>query len=182
MNKSIAVAEFKTVSSGIRATDMMLKTANVEIVETQTVCPGKYITILSGLLSAITAAIDTVKAHFGEKLIGSFILGNPHDSILPAIYGTTNVEKIHALGILETYDVVSAITAADFAVKTAIVDLIELRVAKGMCGKSYMLLTGEISSVDAAIEKARSVAAEAGMYLDSSVIANPDANLSKYIL
>jgi len=182
MNKSIAVAEFKTVSSGIWATDMMLKTSDVEIVESQTVCPGKYITILSGLLSAVTAAIDTVKAQFGEKLIGSFILGNPHDSILPAIYGTTNVKKIHALGILETYDVVSAITAADFAVKTAIVDLIELRVAKGMCGKSYMLLTGEISSVEAAIAKAKSVASETGMYLDSSVIANPDANLSKYIL
>ena len=58
--------------------------------------------------------------------------------------------------------------------KTAIVDLIELRIAKGMCGKSYMLLTGEVSAVEASIEKAKELVAEKGMYLDSSVIAHPD--------
>ena len=52
----------------------------------------------------------------------------------PAIYGTTQVEEISALGILETYDAASIIEAADQAAKTAIVDLIELRIAKGMCG------------------------------------------------
>ena len=48
----------------------------------------------------------------------------------PAIYGTTQVEEISALGILETYDAASIIEAADQAAKTAIVDLIELRIAK----------------------------------------------------
>ena len=48
------------------------------------------------------------------------------------------VDEISALGILETYDAASIIEAADQAAKTAIVDLIELRIAKGMCGKSYI--------------------------------------------
>ncbi len=39
-------------------------------------------------------------------------------------------------GILETYDAASIIEAADQAAKTAIVDVIELRIAKGMCGKN----------------------------------------------
>ena len=69
------------------------------------------------------------------KCIDSFVLGNPHESIFPAIYGTTQVEDVSALGILETYDAASIIEAADQAAKTAIVDLIELRIAKGMCGK-----------------------------------------------
>ena len=86
------------------------------------------------------------------------------------------------LGILETYDAASIIEAADQAAKTAIVDVIELRIAKGMCGKSYMLLTGEVSAVEASIEKAKEFVAEKGMYLDSSVIAHPDKRMMDSLL
>ena len=128
--------------------------------EAQTVCPGKYIAIITGDLSAVKAAVDTAVTTYEDKCIDSFVLGNPHESIFPAIYGTTQVEEISALGILETYDAASIIEAADQAAKTAIVDLIELRIAKGMCGKSYMLLTGEVSAVEASIERAKELVAE----------------------
>ncbi len=68
------------------------------------------------------------------------------------------------------------------AAKTAIVDLIELRIAKGMCGKSYLILTGEVAAVEAAIEKAKQAVAKDGMYLDSSVIAHPDEQICRSIL
>jgi len=182
MNKAIGMVEFKTVSTGITAADAMVKTANVEIIEAQTVCPGKYIALISGDLSAVIMAVETAKKAFAEQLIDSFVLGNPHESIFSAIYGATHIEKICALGILETYDAATIIVAADMAAKTAVVELIELRIAKGMCGKSYMLLTGEVSAVEAAIEKAKSFVAEQGMYLDSSVIAHPDEQMCRTIL
>ena len=84
--------------------------------------------------------------------------------------------------VLPTYDVAAIIEAADAAAKTAIVELIELRIAKGMCGKSYMLLTGEVSAVEAAIERAKAVVGPKGMYLDSSVIAHPDKKIANSIL
>ena len=143
MSKAIGMIEFKTTSTGVTAADAMVKTSEVEIVEAQTVCPGKYIAIITGDLSAVKAAVDTAVTTYEDKCIDSFVLGNPHESIFPAIYGTTQVEEISALGILETYDAASIIEAADQAAKTAIVDLIELRIAKGMCGKSYMMITGE---------------------------------------
>ena len=99
-----------------------------------------------------------------------------------AIYGATEIEDVSALGILETYDAASMIVAADEAAKTAIVDLIELRLARGMCGKSYMMLTGEVAAVEAAIERARQTVGKGGMYLDSSVIAHPDEQIRKAIL
>ncbi len=40
-----------------------------------------------------------------------------------------------------------------------------------------MLLTGEVSAVEASIEKAKQFVAEKGMYLDSSVIAHPDKRM-----
>lgn len=182
MGKAIGMVEYKTVSAGITAVDTMVKTSEVSIIEAQTVCPGKYIAIISGELSAVQAAVDAAIEQHGFHLIDSFVLGNPHESIFPAIYGTAQIEGLSALGIFETYDASSIIVAADEAAKTAIVDLIEMRIARGMCGKSYLLLTGEVAAVQAAIEKAKAVVKDRGMYLDSSVIAHPDAKIRDAIL
>ncbi len=182
MNKAIGMIEFKTVSAGITAADRMVKTADVELLEAQTVCPGKYIALIAGDLSAVHAAVETAKKSDKGELIDSFVLGNPDDSIFPAIYGSTNIQNVNALGILETYDAASIIVAADVAAKTALVQLIELRIAKGMCGKSYMLITGEVAACQAAIEKAKMTVGEKGMFLDSSVIAHPDPQICKAII
>ncbi len=182
MQKAIGMIEFKTVSAGITAADQMVKTADVEILEAQTVCPGKYIAIVAGDLSAVKAAVERARQTRPEELIDDFVLGNPDESIFPAIYGSSSVEGISALGILETYDAASIIVAADIAAKTAIVKLIELRIAKGMCGKSYMLITGEVAACEAAIAKAKESVGEKGMFLDSSVIAHPDPQMCKAIL
>ena len=182
MAKAIGMIEFKTVSAGVTAADTMVKTAAVELLEAQVVCPGKYIALITGDLSAVRSAVDAAQAKNEEQFIDSFVLGNPHESIFPAIYGTTQVENVSALGIIETYDASSIIVAADEAAKTAIVDLIELRIAKGMCGKSYFILTGEVAAVEASVERAKQAVAERGMYLDSSVIAHPDEQICKSIL
>lgn len=182
MRTAIGMIEFKTVSAGITAADQMVKCAEVELLEAQTVCPGKYIAIIAGDLSAVKAAVESAEHTRPDELIDSFVLGNPDESIFPAIYGSAHVEGVDALGILETYDAASIIVAADIAAKTAIVKLIELRIAKGMCGKSYMLITGEVAACEAAIEKGKLSVGEKGMFLDSSVIAHPDAQICKSIL
>ena len=177
MSKAIGMVEYKTVSAGVVAADAIVKTSEVSIIEAQTVCPGKYIVIFTGDLSAVDAAVNNAKVQHGAQLISSFVLGNPHESIFPAIYGATEIEDVAALGIIETYDAASMIVAADEAAKTAIVDLIELRLARGMCGKSYMMITGEIAA-----ERAKNTVAKEGMYLDSSVIARPDKQIRQAIL
>ena len=182
MSKALGMIEFKTVSAGVTAADSMVKTAAVELVEAQVVCPGKYIALITGDLSAVDAAVANAKTQYGEQLIDSFVLGNPHEGIFPAIYGTTHVEHISSLGVLETYDASAIIVAADVAAKTSEVELIELRIAKGMCGKSYVFLCGEVSAVEAAISKARASVSESGMFLDSTVIAHPDEQICKSIL
>ena len=182
MSKAIGMVELQTVSAGIQSADMMLKTAEVEVIESQPVCPGKYIVIITGDLSAVKASVDSVKTRFESKLMGSFVLGNPHESLFPALYGASKVEDVKALGVLETFNAADIISAADAAAKTSLVDLIELRVARGMCGKSYMLLTGTVASVTAAIEHAKRKVGDEGMLLDSSVIPNPDPSIWDSIL
>lgn len=182
MGKSLGMIEFKTVSTGIFAADKMVKSADIKLIEAQVVCPGKYIALFEGSLSAIQAAVDVAKSECSQSMISSFVMGNPDSQLFPAIYGTTKVEKMSALGILETYDGATAIVAADEATKTADVNLIELRIAKGMCGKSYFTLTGEVSAVQASIENAKRVASTSGMYLDSKVIAGVDEQIAKSLI
>ena len=127
MGKAIGMVEYLTVSTGVQAADMILKTAKVSIIEAKTVCPGKYIIIFSGELSAVNASIEASKNVHGEKLI-------------------------------------------------------EVRIARGMSGKSYLMLTGDIGAVEAAIKKASAVVGKNGMLLDSSIMANPDEGLWNTIL
>ncbi len=182
MANAIGMIEYTTVSTGVKAADTLVKTADVEIIEAQVVCPGKYIVIISGELSAIRASVDAAKVQHGEKLIDSFVLGNVHEGVFPAIYATVEVENPRALGVVETYSGASAIVAADAAAKTADVTLVELRIARGMCGKSYLFMTGEVAAVQAAVENGKAAAGDKGMLLDYSIIANPDPRLWEKIL
>ena len=182
MKKAIGMVEFKTVSSGMRAADLMVKTADVELLQADTVCPGKFLALISGDLSAVNAAVEAAANSDKEQLIDTFVLGNPHDSIFSALYGASEIGTPNALGVLETFSSATAVVAADIAAKTALVDLIELRLARGMCGKSYLLLTGEIAAVEAAIERAKQGAGEKGMFLDSAVIHRPDTKFWSKIL
>ena len=176
------MVEYQTVSAGMTAADLMVKTAGVEILQSSVVCPGKYITLIGGELSAVRASIDAAKAQFGDKLSDSFVLGNPHEDIFPAIYGGAAVENARSLGVLETFSAPAIIVAADTAAKTSEVSLLELRIARGMGGKSYLLLTGDVAAVTAAIEAAGVKAGEEGLLIDSAVIPNPDKSLWASIL
>lgn len=182
MKKAIGMVEFKTVSSGMRAADRMVKTADVELLQADTVCPGKFLALISGDLSAVNAAVEAAAKGDPEQLIDRFVLGNPHDSIFTALFGATEIESPNALGVLETFSAAAAVVAADTAAKTSLVDLIELRLARGMCGKSYLLLTGEVAAVEAAIERAKQGAGEYGMFLDSAIIPRPDKKFWQKIL
>lgn len=182
MKKALAMVEYKTVSSGMQAADIMVKTADVEVIEATTVCPGKYMVLISGELSAVRAAVEAAAAKLPDSLIDKFVLGNPHESIFTALYGTTDIGNPDALGVIETFSSCSAIVAADVAAKTSLVDLIELRLSRGMCGKSYVLLTGGIAAVEAAVDRAKKSVGEDGMFLDSAVISHPDEKIWHSIL
>ena len=80
MSKALGMVEYKTVASGMTAADIMIKTAEVEVLEAMPVCPGKYLVTVASDLSAVRASVDAAAAHNSAYLIDSFVLGNPHES------------------------------------------------------------------------------------------------------
>lgn len=182
MSRAIGMVEYKTVSTGIKAADLIVKTAEVELIQSQTVCPGKFIILFTGDLSAVRVCVDAAEKTYGEGLIDSFVLGNPHESIFKALTCTAEIEDVAALGILETFTAASIIVAADHAAKTAEVDLFEVRVARGMAGKSYLLLTGSVAAVTEAIESACNKIKDDGLLLDYAVIPSPSKDFVHTLL
>ena len=73
MAKAIGMLEYMNVPTGVRAADTVLKTSQVEMLEAQTVCPGKYIMLFTGEISAVKASLEAGGQYDG--LIDSFFTG-----------------------------------------------------------------------------------------------------------
>ena len=181
MYQAVGVIELKSIAKGIEATDAALKSAGIRLVSSHPACPGKYEMIITGTISNVSAAVDYVKERFGEKLIDSSIMGRIDEQVITALFGTVSVEKSGSLGIIETYSASSAIKAADIAVKTAKVEIFELRVSRGMGGKGMVLITGDVGDVTAAVEAGSRHAQDQGLFCNSSIIAAPHESLWEQI-
>ena len=175
---SIGLVEVKNVSKGIVVTDEMLKSAGIVLISSGSVCPGKFVTIVGGELSAIHAAVDRAELIAEDALIDKFVIGNLGDNV----FGTADVKEKKAFGIVETFTAASAIQAADAAVKAGDIELIEVRVARGLGGKCFVSMTGDVADVKAGVEAGARIATEQGVLINTEVIANPHPELWEAVL
>jgi microcompartment protein CcmL/EutN len=180
MKRAIGLLELKNITRGILAADAMLKAANVEILMAQAMCPGKYIVMIAGDVGAVQSAVRTGTAVSGtENVVDEFVLSNLHDSVFPALSGCTEIKEVKSLGVIESYSVASAIIAADTAVKASNVELIEVRLARGMGGKAMVTLTGDVGAVNAAIRAGSNAIQDSGFLVDQLVLPAPHSALHK---
>lgn len=177
MGKSIGLLELKSIPAGVETADAMLKAANVELLTASPTCPGKYVIVVCGAVGAVKSAMETGRTAAGMYLVGAHTINNVHDSIPSAIVGTAQVERISAIGMVETMTALAAVQAGDVAAKAANVTLMEVRIARGLGGKGFVLLTGEVSAVRSAIKNALHALAETGDVTGSCVIPSPHPGL-----
>lgn len=83
--------------------------------------------------------------------------------------------KQQALGLIETRGLVAAIEAADAALKTAAVELVNYQKVTG--GLVTVAVTGEVAAVQAAVAAGIAAAARVGDLISSHVIPRPLADL-----
>ncbi len=174
MATAIGVIELGSIARGIEACDYMLKTAQVEVLRSSTVCPGKYIIIISGETSDVEASLNSGIMHGAEYVVETLLLPNVHPQLIPAVSLANPVEIRGALGVMEFYSITSAIRAADIAAKAANVTLMEVRIGFAVGGKGFVTLTGDVASVEEAV---RDAVKELPLLLETSVIPRPDPRL-----
>ena len=84
-----------------------------------------------------------------------------------------------ALGMIETIGLVGAIEAADTALKTAEVEIVNRHIVKG--GIVTVELSGDVGAIKVAVEAGAEAAKRLGVFVSSHVIARPDEMVSKMI-
>lgn len=182
MKRAVGLLEFNSIAAGIEIADLTVKTAQIELVQAQPVCPGKYVAMFYGDVASVKNAVEIAREQSVEFFVDSFILANVHQDVIPALTGATQIEDVKALGVIETFSVASAIVAADLAAKTAQIKLLEIRTAMGMGGKAVVTFTGDISSVEMSLETASKNVSEKGMLVKKTFIPSLHKELKDKLL
>lgn len=181
LKHAIGMVEFISIAKGIEATDAMLKAAPIDVVESHPCCSGKFYTIVTGDVDAVQTAVKEGES-FGEHfVVDSFVIPNVHPSVYPALRCAVEVQRLQAMGIIETFCAASCIKAADAAAKAAEVLLIELRLCMGLGGKAYVTMTGDVSAVEAAVAAGVEEIKEDATLVTSVVIPGPHEDIGKLL-
>ena len=174
---SIGLIELTSVAAGFQSCDAMLKAADVELVLSRSICSGKYMVMVRGDVAAVEASVAAGIAGAKFAIVDSFVIPNLHESVFPALSGVSKVEVLEALGIVESFSVASLIEGADAAVKSANVQLIEIRLAMALGGKAFVTLTGDVAAVSSAVDAGAQVVGQKGMLVNKVVIPHPRPEL-----
>ncbi len=178
---ALACIEGSSIARGVRMCDEMAKRAPIRVLEAATTCPGKYIVVIAGETEMVEQAYHRGLEVAGPAVVDRLLLPNAHPQLIPAIEATSRVDAVDAVGVVETFAVASAIVAADAACKRAGIELIELRLARGLGGKAFFTLTGELADVEAAVAAAEE-AVESGLLLRTEVIPRPHPEMVRWLL
>ena len=174
---AIGIVELTSIAGGYAASDAMLKAATVEMLVSRSICSGKYLVMIGGDIADVEASVAAGVVVNEGTVVDSVVLPNIDSSVFPAISGANPVEKLEALGVIESFSVASLIEAADAAAKAANVRLIEIRLAMALGGKAFATLTGSVAAVQAAVDAGSRLVANKGLLVNRVVIPQPHPNL-----
>lgn len=181
---AIGLLELSSIGVAFRVEDAMLKAADVELLVARTICSGKYIVMVGGDVAAVEASVAAGRDVSMEALIEELVISGVDRRIFPAISGAVALEDadLDALGVVEAFSIAAIVEAADAALKTATVKLFRVHVAMAIGGKGYLLLTGTVSDVEAAVASAAAEVGKRGMLVSRIVIPRPHARLFEEML
>ena len=170
---AIALFEFESISAGIVTGDAMVKAAPLGAIYAGTVHPGKYLVMVSGDTGSVDEAVKVGREVGRAAVVDMVFLPDVHPSLAESIRGNSARAPVgdEALGIVEMSSVAGALDAADAGAKAADVELSAIRLADGLGGKAYILFSGVVAAVEAALEAAIDRAAGHGTLIRSDLIA-----------
>lgn len=176
---ALGMIELNNIPLGVAAADAMLKAADVELVTAQAECPGKYVAIITGDVAAVQESVAAGCAAGRETLVDSLVIPHVDPQVPKAVNACNDVGAVAAVGVLETLSMCAAVEAADGAVKAARVDLLEVRLGRGLGGKAFVTLTGEVAAVEAAVQAASKPPRVQKFLAHTVIIPSPHPELVK---
>jgi microcompartment protein CcmL/EutN len=139
---ALALLEFETIASGVRASDLMVKRAPIALLRCGTVQPGRFLILVGG---SVASTEDE------RTLGGSVFLGDVHPSLHDAVLGERKELTGDALAVVETRSSPALLAAVDAAVKSTPVILSEVRLADDLGGHALALMSGDLTDAETAL-------------------------------
>lgn len=179
---TIGFLELNSIAKGIEVVDHMLKAAEAKLIMAKASCPGKYYIMICGQVGAIERSMAVGVELGGRYVVGELVIARINPAVIHAINMSQVPENIRAVGVLEYYSATGSIIAADYAVKAADVELMSIQLGTGIAGKSFVVMTGDVASVKAAVEAGANGASEQAMLINKIVLPNPRQELIDSLL
>jgi microcompartment protein CcmL/EutN len=180
MYPAVGLIEVSSIARGMVVSDACVKKAPVTLLESRPISPGRYITLFWGDVAEVDEAYREGLEKAGDTLVDQLFLPQAHESLLDTLLGLSRPPGVDSLGITETFSVAATLLSADAACKSAEVKLLEVRLATGLGGKSYFIVTGELHDVEAAMEAGCHLL-EPGQLQNREIIARPAPDFAEFI-
>ena len=180
--QAVGMIEFNSIAVGIEAADHMVKAADVETLMVKSICPGKFVVAIYSTVAAVQASVDAGMAAGVDTLVDHFVIPNIDPAVITAMGSSISSPRGSAVGVVETFSAASCIVAADVAVKTADVDLLEVRIAMGVGGKAFYIVTGDVGPVEMSVGAGSASAAEKGLLVRKTVIPSISEQILRHIM
>ncbi len=179
MIDSIGLLEFKRIASGIEASNQMLKAADVKLIQARYICPGKYIVLIAGDVSAVKSSLAAGVNTASKDLLKKLLISKVDKSLIDLIQNEkTKIDEFNALGVLEYSSIASGIIAADAALKAAEIELVKIVLGMRTGGKSLIIFTGSIEACRQGLNAAELANEDNDIYLlGKKLISSPEKEL-----
>lgn len=179
--EALGLLESAGIAEGYAAADRVLKAAQVELLLCRPVSPGKQLVIFAGSPAAVVASLRAGIEGLPGPPLDTLLLPQVEPRLVRALAGESAAPRGEAAGILECATVATLLVAADAALKVAAIELLVLRAAVGLGGKSFFCCSGEVAQVEAALAVARDFAQRRGQLAGSVVLPQPDRALARWL-
>ena len=181
-HRSIGLIELSSVAAGFHVADIMLKSGNVSLLLSRSICSGKYMVLVGGDPASVESAVLAGAGAANGCLIDKTVITNIQPEVLAAIGRGAPARPDGALGIVESFSVAAMVRAADAMIKAASVTLLDLRLAMALGGKAFCSLTGDVASVEAAVAAGREALSAEGVLVNAVVIARPHPDVCREVV
>ena len=182
MSMCIGFLEYTSIGKGVEAADLISKNTAIEIMISAANCPGRYQILFSGDVDAVKSAVELAESIADFNFLDSLVIPRVDDSVVSALYSPNAIDIKDGVAIFETMTMTAAIEGADTMVKTADVGIIELRLGKGLAGKSYVTVTGSLQDLRSAMDAALENVKDRGVLISSVVIPSLNPELIKHLI
>ena len=178
---ALALIELDSIPAGILTADAMLKEAPIAVLKSGTVHNGKFLILIGGSVASVGMAFAKGMSRGQDHLLDAVFLPDIHESVYQACLGKRMTCGSEALAVMEVSTVAAILQSSDAAMKGAEVDLVELRLADDLGGKSIAIYAGKVEDVEMAINISEKTVENPENILSQSIIPHVDPELAKQI-